>query len=66
MVHEAGVQAEEVRSPCIRVCKFGADDVCFGCFRSTVEVRSWRFLNALERADAEALASARRQAYWGG
>lgn len=38
------------KNPCIKVCKFDADGVCRGCFRTTEEARSWKRLSDDEKA----------------
>lgn len=30
-----------VKSPCVRNCCLGEDDICLGCFRTIDEITSW-------------------------
>ena len=30
-----------VKSPCVRDCCLGEDDICLGCFRTIDEITSW-------------------------
>jgi hypothetical protein len=38
-------------SPCVRVCRLGADDRCEGCGRSIAEIRTWSTMTAEARRD---------------
>lgn len=38
-------------SPCVRVCRLGADDRCEGCGRSIAEIRTWSTMTADDRRD---------------
>ncbi len=36
-------------SPCVRVCRLGADDRCEGCGRTVGEIRNWAAMTRDER-----------------
>jgi predicted Fe-S protein YdhL (DUF1289 family) len=36
-------------SPCVRVCRLGADDTCEGCGRTIGEIRTWSAMTRDER-----------------
>ncbi|MBI9069655.1 MAG: DUF1289 domain-containing protein [Salinivirgaceae bacterium] len=37
---------EEVKSPCIKICRMDENGVCFGCRRNRYEVGNWsKFTN---------------------
>ncbi len=33
-----------VPSPCVKVCTYGGDDLCEGCFRNADEIREWMIM----------------------
>ncbi|WP_392386698.1 DUF1289 domain-containing protein [Marinomonas primoryensis] len=32
---------QDIKSPCIRQCCLGTDDVCVGCYRTITEIMDW-------------------------
>ena len=36
---------DEIKSPCINVCKYDEDSICTGCYRRMEEITGWLFLN---------------------
>ena len=36
-------------SPCIGICRMGADGLCQGCLRTTDEIARWMYLSDEER-----------------
>jgi hypothetical protein len=39
----------EVKSPCIKVCKYDSEKNCMGCHRSMDEITNWIFYNDDEK-----------------
>ena len=35
----------DVKSPCIKVCKYDEDKICIGCHRTMDEITGWLFMN---------------------
>lgn len=42
-------RSDDVKSPCISICKLNDQKICIGCFRSLDEIAVWSQLNALEK-----------------
>nr|WP_297348390.1 DUF1289 domain-containing protein [uncultured Glaciecola sp.] len=40
----------EIKSPCIRNCCLGSEDVCLGCFRSIDEILMWGGASSEDRS----------------
>ena len=38
-----------ILSPCIGICRVGADGLCQGCLRTTDEIARWMFFTDAER-----------------
>ncbi|HEX4694730.1 DUF1289 domain-containing protein [Sphingomonas sp.] len=43
------VPAQAIASPCVNVCRIGADRHCEGCRRSLDEIARWTSMTAAER-----------------
>ncbi len=39
-----------ILSPCIGICRLGANGLCEGCLRTSEEIARWMFLSDDERA----------------
>lgn len=50
---------ERVRSPCVRNCCLGEDDVCLGCFRHLEEIKLWGLAD--DKARIKIVRAARRR-----
>ena len=50
------------RSPCISVCALGDDDICIGCYRSSVEITDWFMASDEQKREILARARARMEA----
>ena len=37
--------SKDVKSPCIKVCKYDEDSICIGCHRSMDEITGWIFMD---------------------
>ena len=37
--------SNDVKSPCIKVCKYDEDNVCMGCYRTMDEISGWIFMS---------------------
>jgi predicted Fe-S protein YdhL (DUF1289 family) len=53
--------AEEVKSPCIKVCKYDEESVCIGCHRSMKEITGWIFMSIEEKEAVLKNAQIRKQ-----
>jgi predicted Fe-S protein YdhL (DUF1289 family) len=38
-----------ILTPCIGICRLGADGICQGCLRTTDEIARWMYLSEAER-----------------
>ena len=47
-------------SPCVGVCRIGADDLCEGCDRTLAEIAAWSGMTEGEREAAMASVALRR------
>lgn len=41
--------SNNIKSPCIQVCKYDEDGVCIGCYRSMKEITGWLFMNDAQK-----------------
>jgi uncharacterized protein len=55
---------ESVASPCIGVCALDADDVCIGCYRSSMEIGGWSAMSAQQKRAVLLLAEQRYREQW--
>lgn len=37
--------SDQIKSPCINVCKYDEDNVCMGCYRKMEEITGWLFMD---------------------
>lgn len=38
-----------IKNPCIQVCRYDKDDICYGCSRTKEEAQKWIFYNDEEK-----------------
>ena len=50
-----------IKSPCVRNCCLDKDDICLGCGRSLLEIKSWQASTIREKMDILERASKRRK-----
>jgi len=50
----------EVKSPCIKVCKYDEEKNCMGCHRSMNEIKKWIFMSDEEKRETLKMAEARK------
>jgi predicted Fe-S protein YdhL (DUF1289 family) len=43
------IDACDVPSPCLKVCKMGTAHLCVGCFRTIEEIAGWASMDAEQR-----------------
>ena len=48
-----------VASPCTSICTPNEDDVCEGCFRTSVEIRGWSYLGREQKMNVLLLCNER-------
>jgi predicted Fe-S protein YdhL (DUF1289 family) len=48
-----------IDTPCSKVCKLNASEICVGCGRTVSEVASWMSLSVAERQEVKELAKIR-------
>ncbi len=53
---------EEIQSPCINVCQYDSNGICFGCRRTINEAGNWSIFSNEERAAIIKDLSVRRNA----
>ena len=41
----------EIKSPCIKVCKYDQEGNCMGCHRSMEEITNWIFMSDTEKKE---------------
>jgi len=51
----------EVKSPCINVCKYDEDEVCMGCYRTMNEITGWLFMDNRQKMKSLENAEERRK-----
>lgn len=44
-----GMEDGSVESPCVRICRLNADEVCVGCGRNLEEITDWSRLSDEEK-----------------
>ena len=49
-----------MKSPCVKICRLDADNVCEGCGRTAREIRLWSSYSEAEREAVLSRLSARR------
>lgn len=42
---------EDIKSPCIKICRQDSNGVCFGCRRTTEEIGNWSLYNNKEKKE---------------
>jgi uncharacterized protein len=42
-------QPKAMLTPCIGICRLGADGLCEGCLRTSDEIARWMYLSEAER-----------------
>jgi len=55
---------EAVASPCIGVCALDADDVCIGCYRSSMEIGAWSTMSSQQQREVLQSAEQRYRQQW--
>jgi hypothetical protein len=53
---------EEIKSPCIKICRQDSNGVCFGCQRTTEEIGNWSLYSDMEKKEVLKKASKRTNA----
>jgi predicted Fe-S protein YdhL (DUF1289 family) len=43
---------KDIKSPCIKVCKYDDDRVCVGCYRTMNEITRWPFMTDQQKTDS--------------
>jgi len=51
---------QEIKSPCIKVCKYDEDSVCIGCYRSMKEITGWLFMTNEQKEESLKNAAVRK------
>ncbi|MCD4730207.1 MAG: DUF1289 domain-containing protein [Bacteroidales bacterium] len=51
----------EIKSPCIKVCKYDSEGNCMGCHRSMEEITNWIFMSDIEKKESLRKAEIRKQ-----
>ena len=51
----------EIKSPCIKVCKYDSEGNCMGCHRSMEEITNWIFMSDDEKGESLRKAEIRKQ-----
>ncbi len=41
----------EVKNPCIQVCRYNDDGICIGCYRTMQEAANWIFLSIEQKRE---------------
>ena len=44
--------SEDIKSPCIKVCKYDDEGACMGCYRTMNEITMWPFMNNKQKAES--------------
>ena len=52
---------DEIKSPCINVCKLEGNNICKGCYRSLDEIAGWGYASETIRRQIINSASLRKQ-----
>ncbi|MRT91872.1 DUF1289 domain-containing protein [Ancylomarina sp. 16SWW S1-10-2] len=53
---------EDVKSPCIQICRADSNGVCFGCRRTNEEIGDWSLYTNEQKKEVIEKASKRRNA----
>ena len=51
----------EIKSPCIKVCKYDKEGNCVGCHRSMEEITNWIFMSDDEKKESLRKVEIRKQ-----
>jgi len=52
---------DEIKSPCISVCKYDEEGICMGCHRTMNEITGWLFMNNEQKIKSLEEAEIRRK-----
>jgi len=57
-------EIKEDLSPCIGVCQYNDEELCSGCFRSSIEIAEWFDMSVKERKKIINLLPSRMKKYF--